>query len=561
MHPEHEPGGRTALAILGGFLQPDPKSAHGGNKAAFLSSYGVAKSRCYETVHSFQDPRVLAQGRGPFDIPQGASVVFRRKRELIASIGVFDAVLAPETEWEQGAPHALRPFDDWSPVVCEIGTSHSGPQWLHLFSALASGQVRSSDALVFKANVTRRLFTSVIDEWSRRFGPLPSCQHFVIPQGIRCDQQRRNDQARQSVRSQLAIGDDKVAFLAFSRLSPGTKGDQLASMVLWRDIVRVCPEAVLIQAGATVDRHFAEDLRRVARELGIGNSVIVLHDPHELWPDPGPALMSAADVMLHLSTGVEEVASLVVCEAMAHGLPIIAADWSGLSELIGGEDVGTLVPTSAVMVPDDLRLTNSMGPDPAYNVELARCAVIDFSTARTAILTLARSAERRMAMGQAARRRAEQVLDVDVVNDQRLHILRGCSQMSRRAWRGVPEWTVRPLVDVNRVVATLASSHARPDANIAVSCVENMAFMPEWQSPPVRALLSFLVETARSQGTVKILDLIAAANRRLEEMSGGNVHGAALDEQSIASYMRLCARLIAFDVLVYEPQRNCVNGA
>lgn len=365
---------RAALAILGGFQTVDPGVAHGAPHAAWLASVACVKLGAFGRVHSFQDLRTIGRGAGAvMELPGGGSVTVRHKRELVSSVGEFEAVLSLETEWENGVPHAFRPLGDWTPVVCEVGTSHAPTQWLYLFSALASGNTRPHDVLLFKGDATRRLFLSVIDEWTERFGIRRPCEMLLIPQAVDSRHHRRNEVLRSDVRSRFGIPDSAIAFLAFSRLSPGTKGDQLALLTLWKRALERESNAFLIVAGATVDRHFTEDLRRLARQLQISASVAVVDDPQSLWPDPGRALMSAADVFVHLSTGVEEVASLVACEAMAYSLPVIGADWSGMSGVVQDGVTGLLVPTYAATVPSELTDTLSLGREPSYNVELARC--------------------------------------------------------------------------------------------------------------------------------------------------------------------------------------------
>jgi glycosyltransferase involved in cell wall biosynthesis len=59
----------------------------------------------------------------------------------------------------------------------------------------------------------------------------------------------------------------------------------------------------------------------------VGNNVIIGEDPYDTWPSAWERLMSAADVFVHLNTGTEEVSSNSTLEAMAFGLPVIAAEW------------------------------------------------------------------------------------------------------------------------------------------------------------------------------------------------------------------------------------------
>ena len=541
---------REALAILGGFQRVDPSVAHGAPHAAWLASLACVKRGGFGRVDSFQDLNTVGlRASAVVELPGGGSITVRPKRELVSSVGEFEAVLSLETEWDLGVPHAFRPLTDWTPVVCEVGTSHSPTQWLYLFSALACGYARPHDVLLFKGDATRRLFAAVTDEWKERFGIQRQCEMLVIPQAVDSRRHHRNEDLRRDVRARVGIADSAVLFLAFSRLSPGTKGDQLALLTLWKRAMGHEANAFLILAGATVDRHFTEDLRRLARQLHIGGSVAVLDDPHSIWPDPGCALMSAADVFVHLSTGPEEVASLVACEAMAYGLPVIGADWSGMSGIVQDGLTGVLVPTYAVAVPSELRQTLSFGREPSYNAELSRCVVIDTEKVVESLCDLLQHADRRRAMGSAARSRAENVLDVNVVSQVRLDVLKHAAQEARSHWDNSQGRAVRSLVDANAIVAALASDAGLEARTVTVGLVDNVRFLPEWSVPGIRPLCDTVIEVANALGPASVADLVKNVTSCFED--DGTTDSCAPDALA-GGLTRLCARLIAFGVLRFK---------
>ena len=83
------------------------------------------------------------------------------------------------------------------------------------------------------------------------------------------------------------------------------------------------------------DRSFSEGLRRHSREAGL--------DDRLSFPGPRTGVdlnrcYASADVLVHASRA--DTYGLVVTEALARGLPVIAADAGGLSEALGEGDAG-----------------------------------------------------------------------------------------------------------------------------------------------------------------------------------------------------------------------------
>jgi glycosyltransferase involved in cell wall biosynthesis len=86
-------------------------------------------------------------------------------------------------------------------------------------------------------------------------------------------------------------------------------------------------------------------LEQLVRELGVGARVLFAgRQPSELMPE----YLAAADVFL-FPTEREEAAPLILPQAMACGLPVVASDRGGIGEVIrGSEQAGVLVPAGDV---------------------------------------------------------------------------------------------------------------------------------------------------------------------------------------------------------------------
>jgi glycosyltransferase involved in cell wall biosynthesis len=93
------------------------------------------------------------------------------------------------------------------------------------------------------------------------------------------------------------------------------------------------PNAEFVFAG---DGPLRQELEREAASLGLGNSMIFLGDRQDM-----PAVLASLDVAV--LTSDSESLSNVILEAMAAGLPAVAYDVGGNSELLSDQH-GILIP-------------------------------------------------------------------------------------------------------------------------------------------------------------------------------------------------------------------------
>jgi glycosyltransferase involved in cell wall biosynthesis len=445
--------GRSVLALIEGFMKPRDSQAHGTQQAAYLICQALAKNGRYSALDVYQD-RQRSIGQCEFTVPRNPPTRAFDKLSLLSSEQKYSAIYVANGDQMVAAPHVLRPNDDWAPVICSVGTAHANSQWLNLFLSLASGAIRATDGLIFKSRAALNLFETTVGDWSRRFGfSVPATAQTVIPNGIDVDVNKRSDLLRQEMRTRLRIADSDVVFLSFSRLSPGTKGDHQALIVRWREVVARLPQALLVLSGAVVDRAFVLELRSLARAAGVGDRVLVVDNPFEVVPNARGQLMSAADVFVHLSTGVEETSSLVVHEAMGHALPVITTRWAGMSEIVVPGETGFLLETRNAPVAPSFAKTLFGQSDVGHLLAASRVVSSDWRAFVAASFALGDDHLRRT-FAAAARRRAE-MQSLEVIAGRFVQFFDATSRVAEAAWAGCLDW--RPLVDLDAVVSAQAT--------------------------------------------------------------------------------------------------------
>jgi glycosyltransferase involved in cell wall biosynthesis len=453
------------LAVLGGFMESAPSVPYGTLQAMYRMCQAIAGAGRWKGIDVFHEdaPRKRPQVR----LPTGVESRLLERTALKAAVGVYAAIYVANGEQIHYVPHTLRPEQDPAPVVCDIGMAHSPKQWTHIFLSAWTGALRDTDGFIFKAHFLERMFRETWDRWSQWVAPLPRPKTIVSPNGVDLQINSRSDGLRSETRRQLGLGADDVVFLTFSRLDPSGKGDFRALVLLWKSIAARWPRALLVLSGAKMaselDRGHVLQLRSAAREAGVGNNVLVIDDPYVVWPDARERLMSAADVFVHLSTGAEEVSSSSILEAMAFGLPVIAARWAGFPDAVEQGSNGFLVPTLVEEPPVALQRM-MLGQQAFYsNADLERHVTCDGQAVVNAAGSLM-AAPLRLEMGRASRRRAEASFAIDKVATRRVTFLEALAREARRPGLAQEPRPMRDLIDYRTLLSCLSGRPpGRPD--------------------------------------------------------------------------------------------------
>jgi glycosyltransferase involved in cell wall biosynthesis len=180
----------------------------------------------------------------------------------------------------------------------------------------------------------------------------------VIHNGIDASRFARIDRGR--ARRELDLPAEAVVFGCVSRLDPVK--DHPAMLRAFAEVPGRPRDCLLVIVGDGPERDL---ITRTIRELGLGASVRLTG-----FTDDVPRHLASFDLFLQLSR--EEGLSLTILEAAATGVPIIASDVGGTSEIVENGKTGTLIAAG------DVRgLAAAMGrflADPVSFREMARKA-------------------------------------------------------------------------------------------------------------------------------------------------------------------------------------------
>ncbi|PSB92346.1 glycosyltransferase [Candidatus Pandoraea novymonadis] len=162
-------------------------------------------------------------------------------------------------------------------------------------------------------------------------GAVPAHRIINIPNCIDTTLFRADKSIRQRVRATLGIGDEMAMVLAVGRLVPAK--DYSTMLRAFARTLQSLPSAHLYIAGEGPMR---DSIAKEISDQNLQNTITLLGRRDDI-----PALLSAADAFLMSS--VWEGLPLVICEAMATGLPIVSTDCGGVGELLGN-DMGNIAP-------------------------------------------------------------------------------------------------------------------------------------------------------------------------------------------------------------------------
>lgn len=177
------------------------------------------------------------------------------------------------------------------------------------------------------ADLTTNVSQAAVDRFIR-IGAAPVQRIRFMPNGLDVSAFAPDSEARSRLREQLKVG-DKFAWLAIGRFEEAKDYPNLL-----RAFKTTAANAILLVVGQGT---LEFKLRDLAASLGIAQRVRFLAVRNDV-----PALMNAADA--YVMSSLWEGMPLVLQEASATGLPIVATDVGGNADVVVNGSSGMIVP-------------------------------------------------------------------------------------------------------------------------------------------------------------------------------------------------------------------------
>ncbi|MCC6994151.1 MAG: glycosyltransferase family 4 protein [Deltaproteobacteria bacterium] len=366
--------------------------------------------------------------------------------------------------------------------------------------------LRPDDAIICASASSRAALQRHLDELAAslaanhgaRLPPPPRLA--LIPYG--CDLELFRPSPRAEARRKLGLRPDGDLVLWHGRIDLENKQDPSPLLVVLRRLL-ASPERsrpLRLVVSSTAGNPYLALLRERTQHLGIAHAVDIVEG---LARADVPLLYAASDVAVCLSDTIIENFGLTAIEAMACGVPVVAADWAGFRDTVRDGETGFLAATTWSEHEPFLDLFEAM--EGGSGAALAAQSIATDCDALERVLgTLLQQPELAQRFGDAGRRRA--------VAEH------GTSTMVARH---VDLW--RELVAATRAAATGDGQQPAPPPAPALRMTEGFAAYPS----------SWLADT----------DLLALTSDGLALARGTDVvcvaavRGQPVEDQAVAAVM------------------------
>jgi len=209
-----------------------------------------------------------------------------------------------------------------------VSTQHNIPSRYHVITRLGERFTRPlDDATVAVSRGVERAFTGTAHEPNKPQDGWSTIYNGIDIEGFR---QAVDSAETDSIRDQYNIDADEHVFLSVGRYAP---------VKAQKDLIRGFTDAELPNSKLLIVGHgpLEEDLRAAVREHGTEDTVHVTGRVERVEP-----YYKLADVFVSSSSA--EGMPVVLIEAMAASLPIVATDIPGVREVVVEEETGYLYP-------------------------------------------------------------------------------------------------------------------------------------------------------------------------------------------------------------------------
>lgn len=341
-------------------------------------------------------------------------------------------------EWPEGVLYYPAPFNTrmgWQRSRCGqarlafCGVTHtiSSSTVLQQFADYVHGPFGPWDALVCTSQSVRKVVHQVWqlqrEQLASRLGvpqvhpQMPMTP--LIPLGVHARDFAPAPELRAQARSEWDVLDDEVVVLFVGRLSLHAKANPLPMYLACARVAQQTGRKLrVLECGWFANEAIRQSFDEAAAMAGVRVTRI---DGRE--PGATRKAFAGADIFMSLSDNIQETFGLTPLEAMAAGLPVVASDWDGYRETVRDGVDGFLVPTSQPRMPE-IDAAVSHGYEDGrlnydhYIAQMHLLASVDVEECTLALTRLVQDPALRQRLGDAGRRRAQEVYDWSVVMRQ-----------------------------------------------------------------------------------------------------------------------------------------------
>lgn len=235
---------------------------------------------------------------------------------------------------------------------------------------------------------------------------------------------------------------DQVIVLYVGRFSPYDKMDLAPLLIAFKQAVQDSSFCTLVLGGADSRFHYADQVKELAANLGIADSVHILRDISDA---DIPRLYGAADIFVSPSDNLQETFGQTIIEAMSSELPVVCSDWDGYRDLVVHEETGYLIPTLWQRCDSRICDYASMWEPAVPHFFLSQTVSVDVDSMAASLRELIANAELRAKMGARGRRRVLDLFDWRVVIRNYMDLWEELNQVaSKQEFSAQPSSWYRP---------------------------------------------------------------------------------------------------------------------
>ncbi len=268
------------------------------------------------------------------------------------------------------------------------------------------------DALICTSKAVEAMVLAVTDHYAaylrdRQGGnPALKVRLETIPLGVDTDKFRpATSEERSKERESLAIANDEVAVLFVGRLVHHAKAHPFPMFRALDLAARSSGRKLhLLMSGWAPNQAIRDAFEEGARSFAPSVRVTFLDGMN---PTTRFAVWKAADLVVSLVDNIQETFGLVIVEAMASGLPVVATDWNGYRDLVEDGQTGFLVPTTMVRGATPSATSRLMFGSLNYDLflaEVSQTVTVDLPAATEAITRLILDENLRRSFGSPGQR-------------------------------------------------------------------------------------------------------------------------------------------------------------